>query len=905
MREPNWRRYLRFWRSSAELDVEDELRFHFRERVEELMATGLSADDARVAAAEKFGDVARARAALVASTRRLERRRTWGERIRDVLQDVRRVLRGFRAEPVLGAGIVLTLAAGIGANTAMFDILDRLLFRPPAHVVDAARVERFYFGGASPFSGPYHTPVANYPAYAAITRTPAFDGVAAYALFGTSVGAGASAWSAKAALVSSGYFALLGTRPVLGRAFVPEEEHAGYGDPGVMLSSEIWRTRFGGDSAIIGKRIDIDGWRYPVVGIAPPEFSGVEQRRVDLWLPLSAAEHGFYVSDWSTNDGSFWLNVIGRIRRGIAPAGAEAQASVAYRGFLASTPRADSTAHVRLVPVTGARTIDGPTAEARVSAWLAGIAAIVFIIACANVATLLLLRAMRHRREIAIRRALGMSDRRLAVHLLLESLVLAVIGGAAALVSMRWVSGPLRAVLLPDVAWTSGALSVQVAAITIAGVLVAALLTGCVPLVGMVRGDLTDELKSGGHGTAWHRGRAHTVLLVGQGALSVVLLVGAGLFMRSLHRAQSLDFGYDLAHVLKVQIHFPKHGSFALPPEAERLYAQALARAQRIPGVTRVALGESDPGGWSYGMSVGVPGRDSLPRAEGGGPYVTAVTPDYFATIGTPVLRGRGITSADGPGTERVAVISKSMADLYWPRSDPLGTCIHLGSEKGCTRVVGIAGDIRQYGVMDSPRLWVYTPWSQSAQDASAARGFERRGYTLFVRTSGDAEHWEQRVRSAIQGLEPALPYVSAQTLESVIDPQLRPWRLGATMLIAFGLLATALATIGLYSVVAYTVAQRRREMGIRTALGAQRRDLVQLVVADGTRIAIVGAVLGVALGAAFGHYVGGMLFRTPGFDPLVLGGAGAALVIVAVLASAVPAWRAGHVDAAAVLKTD
>lgn len=905
LREPNWRRYLRFWRPSAERDVDDELRFHFRERVDELMAKGLSADEAHAAAEARFGHVGDVREQLIASTRRVERRRTLHERALELLADLRRVLRGLRAEPVLAAGIVLTFAAGIGANGAMFDMLDRLLFEPPPHVVDPARVRRVFIIGSSPYGGQYQAPSFSYPGYVALERTPAFARTAAYSAFQASVGAGASAWDANVVLVSSSFFPLLGAQPVLGRSFTVDEDRPGCPEPGVMLSSEAWHARFGGDSSILGKTIEIAGWRYPIVGVAPPEFTGIERTRVDLWLPLSANDHGIYLKDWANNAGSFWLSALVRLRRGTPVSVAESEATAPYRRFFQSTHPQDSVLGVRLLSVVGARLPDGPTTEARVSAWLTGVAGLVFIIACANVATLLLLRAMRRRREVAIRRALGMSTRALGVQLLLESVVLALLGGGAALLAMRWVSGPLRAVLLPDVAWSAPAWSARVVMVTVAGVLVAALVTAVVPLAGIARSDLSRELRSGGHGVVWRRGRLHSALLVAQAALSVTLLVGAGLFLRSLHNAQALDFGYDLTHVLKVKIAFPGAAERHVDPGMERFYREALVHARAVPGVTHAALGESDPGGWSYAEAISIPGRDRLPTAPGGGPYATAVTPDYFRTIGTPILRGRDFTDRDRAGAEPVVIVSKSVADLYWPGADPIGLRVHVGSDSNWSRVVGVAGDIRQYGVTDSRRLWLYTPWAQSTVDSGVTNLWHRRGYTLFVRTSGDAARWEQPVRQAIARLDPTLPYVSVRPLEAVIAPQLQPWRLGATMLTAFGLLATALAALGLYSVVAYSVAQRRRELAVRTALGAKRDDLVRLVVADAARVALVGVVLGLGLGGTFGHYVSGILFRTSGFDPLVLAVAAVALLLVSLGASAIPGWRMGRVDPATALRTD
>ncbi|HKO16928.1 MAG TPA: ADOP family duplicated permease [Gemmatimonadaceae bacterium] len=898
MREPRWRRYLRFWRPSAERDVDDELRFHLEARIEELRARGLRPDEARAAAADRFGDMNAFRPLLVASTRRRLHRASLGERTRIILQELRFSLRGLRREPLLAVAIVFALGAGIGANAAMFDIADRLLLRPPTHVRDAQHVVRMYAEVKDLVSGQHYTGSAlNYPIFQQLATLPAFDRVAGYATFAASVGTGAAAWHAHAALVTSSFFPLLGTRPILGRAFLPEEEQPGYAQPGVVLSYEAWRSHFGGDSAVLGRHLEISGWKYPVVGIAPPEFSGVELQRVDLWLPLSAADHGFFVSDWAINKFSYWLTLLARLRPGVPPRAAEAQATARFRAATATVPMHDSTALVHLKSVVGARNYNmQPPPEARVSAWLSGIAGVVLLIACANVATLLLLRAMRRRRELAIRRAVGMSAGRLLGHLMLESFLLAAAGGIAALVAMRWVGGALRALLLPDVAWGATTVDLRVLGLTTLGVLLAGFVTALIPALSVGRRSLSEELRSGGHGVAWHRSSVHAALLVGQGALTVALLVGAGLFLRSVQRAEGLDFGYDRSHVLEVQLEFPARDA-QHARDLDAIYARALQRVSAIPGVTHAGISDSDPGGWSYGMSLSIPGRDSLPRTETGGPYGSAVTPDYFAAIGTRILRGRGFTAADVAGSERVVVVSKGMADLYWPGADPLGTCVKVDDSADCTRVVGIAQDIRQYGITDKPRLWLYVPWAQATS--------QHPSHTLFVHTVGDPSAMELTVRQAVQSLDPTLPFVSVKPLESVLDPQLRPWRLGTTMLSAFGLLAMALAALGLYSVVAYSVSQRRREMGIRLALGAQRRIVARLVLRDAVRIALTGAVMGALLGAGFGHFVRDVLFQPPALDLIVIAVAALSLVLASVLASLVPAWRAGGVDIAAVLRAD
>jgi predicted permease len=902
MREPAWRRYLRFWRPNVEADVDDEVRFHIAMRVEELVGRGMTRDEAVAAAHRQFGDVGRVRDGLVEIDRRALRRHGWAEWLSALRQDLRFATRGLRNEPLFAAAVVLTLGLGIGANAAMFGIVDRLLFRPPAHVRDADRVNFLYFERTQQPFGRTTSDVTNYPFLTELRRAvPSLERVAGYSGERVSVGEGADAWQAVGTIVTPDFFSLLGVQPALGRFFIPDEEQPSYDNPGVVLGYGAWRDRFGADSQVIGRTLPIGARRYPIVGVAPRGFTGAELRRVDLWLPIGATAN-FYIDDWQTNAGSYWLGLVARLRPGVSAERASVEASLVYRRWLAldnkrlARAEIDPTARVMFASVVGVRGGDPERpAEAKVAAWLAALAIVVLVIACANVGNLLLLRAMRRRREVAIRRALGMSQVRFVGQLLVESLFLATLGGASALLATRWVGGPLRALLIPDVAWEGSTVDARVLGVTTAAILGVTLFIALVPALNVGKTDLTAELKSGGRGLSGRRSRTQSALLVVQTALSIALLAGAGLFLKSLQRVRSVDLGFDTHQVLVAQVRFPSETYKA--EQISAFYDRALERVRHLPGVERAALGEADPFGSGFGGGLRIPGRDSLPEVSTGGPYFSAVTPEFFTTLGTRVLRGRAFTESDRAGSPPVVVINEALARLYWPGDNPVGRCVVVDDVPGCTRVVGVVETATKYGIREEPRLDFFIPLAQQTG--------RRRGHALFVRTLGPADRMVGAVRRALQELSPNLPYADVVSLQSRVDPKIRSWRLGATTMTAFALLALILAALGLYSVIAYGVTQRVQEMGIRVALGARDRDVIRLILGDGVRLAGIGILVGGVAAIVLGRLVADLLFDTAPYDPAVIGTSSAVLLSVAVIASFLPAWRASRVDPAIALRVD
>src|SRR6266566_5828713 len=505
------------------------------------------------------------------------------------MNDLRYALRTFARSPGLVAATVVCLALGIGANATIFGVVDTLLFRPPPHVKDPGQVVRLYFRTRSPGFGTSTSSVRSYPLYTLIRDSAhAFSEVAAFAgTRATSVGRGPDAREAQVDLVSGSFFSLLGVKPALGRFYGVDEDRLG-GPRVVVLSHAFWKLQFGGDPGVLGRELRLGQNVYTVIGVAPDGFTGVNLEGVDLWAPLAVATADVMGGTSWLNRQSFFVRILGRLRSGATAAQATHEATAAFRVDAAQVPywHLDPDDSALLGPAQQAR---GPemSQDAKVSTWLAAVSAIVLLIACANVANLLLARAMRRQREIAVRLALGAGRRRLARQLFTESALLGLAGGAGALLVTLWAGPLIRAFLLPKMAGLSPALDARVLSFTAAVALLTGLLAGVAPAWQVGHADLTPALKAGAGEGRFRRSRVRTGLLVGQVALTVVLIVGAGLFARSLRNARGLDLGFDPEHVILATVDLSSAGY--RPAEMNALYLQMLERVQALPGVEHAA----------------------------------------------------------------------------------------------------------------------------------------------------------------------------------------------------------------------------------------------------------------------------------------------------------------------------
>jgi len=803
-----------------------------------------------------------------------------------MLRDLRYALRTFARSPGLVAAAVVCLALGIGANATIFDVVDTLLFRPPPHVQHPERVVRLYFRRRLPPSVTTTSSITGYPLYILIRESArAFDALAAYTYAqSASLGRGVDARRVQVVLASASYFPLLGVRPALGRFYSADEDRLG-GPAVVVLGYGFWRAAFQGDPGILGRQLQLGRSSYTVVGVAPERFTGVNLENVDAWVPLTASTPEL-MGPGSLNRGSYFLEIIGRLR----PGGRQPAEREATRAFRAEDmySHGDSDAVVILGPVQHAR---GPevSQNARVSLWLSAVSVIVLLVACANVANLLLARALQRQREIAVRLALGAARLRLARQLVTESVLLALAGGFAALLVTLWAGPVIRAFLLPDLPAVAAAVDGRVLLFTGGVALLTGFLAGCVPALQVGRADLTPALKAGAREGRYRRSRLRSGLLVGQVALTVTLIVGAGLFVRSLRNVEGQDFGFDPAHTLLATTDLRAAGY--RPTEINQLNLRMLARIEALPGVEAAAATIGHPFGWATGCSVSVPGRDSIPQLKSGGPYCQRVTPGYFAAMGTPV-HGRAFTPADRSAS--VAIVSETMARLLWAGEAAIGKCFYVGSDKRCAEIVGIVPDARRFNAVEDVAMHFYVPFAPDSSQFITA---------LVMRARGRPEDLVAPVRSAMQQTAANLPYAAVTPLADLVAPSIRPWRLGTTMFGVFAGLALVLAAVGLYGVLSYTVAQRSHEIGIRMAMGARRSNVLGLMVGQGVRIAALGAGIGALAALVGGRVLSSLLYGVSSRDPLVLLGAALIPLVVAAAASYVPARRAAKVDPVVALR--
>ena len=802
-----------------------------------------------------------------------------------MLQDLRYALRTFTRSPALVAAAVVCLALGIGANATIFGVVDTLLFRPPPHVLDPERVVRLYFRRRLPPFGTTTSSITGYPLYTLIRESArSFDALAAYTYSQkASLGRGVDARRVRVVLASASYFPLLGVRPALGRFYLADEDRPD-GPAVVVLGYGFWRASFQNDSGILGRQLQLGRSSYTVVGVAPERFTGVNLENVDAWVPLTTATPEL-MGPGSLNRGSYFLQIIGRLGPGGREA-AEREATLAFRAEDVYSG-GDSNAVALLGPVQHAR---GPelSQNARVSMWLTAVSVIVLLVACANVANLLLARALQRQREIAVRLALGAARLRLARQLVTESVLLALAGGVAALLVTLWVGPVIRAFLLPDIPALASAVDGRVLLFTGGVALLTGFLAGLVPALQVGRADLTPALKAGAGEGRYRRSRLRSALLVGQVALTVTLIVGAGLFARSLRNVAGQDFGFDPAHTLLATMDLRAAGY--RPAQINQLNLQMLARLEGLPGVEAAAatIGHF---GWATASSVSVPGRDSIPQLKAGGPYYQRVTAGYFAAMGTPV-HGRAFTPADRGSP--VAIVNETMARLLWPGESAIGKCFLVGSDKRCAGIIGVVPDARRFNAVEDASMHFYVPFTDDSSEFITA---------LVVRARGRPQDLVAPVRAALQQTAANLPYAAVTPLADLVAPSIRPWRLGTTMFGVFAGLALVLAAVGLYGVLSYTVAQRSHEIGIRMAMGARRGNVLGLMVGRGVKIAALGAGIGAVAALAGGRVLSSLLYGVSPRDPLVLLGAAVIPLVVAAIASYVPARRAAKVDPVVALR--
>jgi predicted permease len=825
-------------------------------------------------------------------------------RLDHLRQDLRYAIRGLRLKPGFAAAIVFTLGLGLGANAAMFGIVDQLLFRPPPLLKDAEHTHRVYW--YQTYRGTENVgDVSRYVRFVDFTNwTSSFSRTAGYTLRDLAVGVGEDSREMHIGVVSAGFFAFFDAPPELGRYFMAAEDEPPAGQPVVVLSHAMWETQYGRRRDVLGTKIQIGPTTYTVIGVAPPDFVGLwPERRPAAFIPITSyaagtGNSGRNRSWWQTYSWG-WMSMIVERKPGVTIDQANADlrhaAALSYDAERVEQTGATPPALARPRAEIGSILRDrGPnaTSTGKVATWLGGVSAIVLLIACANVANLLLARALKRRREIALRLALGSSRLRLASQLLLESLVLAVLGGVAGVLVAQVAGNVLRTSLFNRSEAPAGLRDPRTVMFAFLAALVVGALTALTPMLQAGRANLSADLKAGMRDGTYGRSRMRIALLVLQAALSVILLVGAGLFVRSLKNVESVRLGYDVDPVLLVEMQMR-----GVPLDSAAnvsLRYRLLEKAKATPGVETASLQSAVPFWSTSSTSLFVEGIDTVARL--GQFNYNRVSPEFFATVGTRIVRGRGITAGDIANAPRVAVVSEAMGRVLWPGRDAIGQCLRMNADTmPCTYVVGIAENIKARSLGADSSFYYYVPAPQ----------FRPQGGGLFVRTRGDAAAMKEAVRRSLQPVMPGASYVNVTPFAEIMGSQKTSWRLGATMFVVFGALALVIAGIGLYSVIAYNATQRTHELGIRRALGAQAADVMRLVVTDGLRIALVGVVVGIAVALWAGKWVEPLLFDVSPRDPVVFTIVAGTLVVVAAVASWVPARRASKVDANVALRAE
>lgn len=801
-----------------------------------------------------------------------------------LMQDIRFAIRMLMKEPGFTAVAVLTLALGIGANTAIFSVVNTVLLAPLAYK-DPGRLVMIW--GNTPQEGSEGSPVS--PAVFATWKAEnhVFEEMAGSSDdLDTITGGGGEPEMVVGYDFSADYFHVIGTTPELGRTFLPEEDRPG-GPHVAVLSDKIWRRRFNADSGIIGKTIQLGNSPYTVVGVMPPNFRYPD--KVEIWTPLALPASAS--SDWKNR----YLRVLARLKPDVTLAQAQAQMSALAERIAHEHPDTNSGEGVILKPIR--QEIAGDIRTPLLV--LFGAVGFVLLISCVNVANLLLARAAAREREIAVRTALGAGRLRLLRQMLTESLLLSLAGGAAGLLLAYSCTGFLLSLFPNNIANLSIPtvetipVDARVLVFTIAATLLTGLIFGLVPALRSSGLDVNQTLKESGRlpmaGSRERRFRS--ALVVAEIALSFVLLIGAGLLIRSFSHLGRADLGFRPENVLALEA-FPSRAKYpANEPEKLRAYVdRSVENLRAIPGVDSAGAINFLPltGFWGQ-QEFAIEGRPVPPKGHELNADNRVVTPDYFKTMGIPLQRGRAFTAADGPNSPHVAIISALLARRLWNGEDPVGRRLNLGdTEKpDWTEIVGVVGDVHSFGVEKDLHDDLYRPFAQVYFPIVA----------FTVRAKVDPAGIIAAAKSAIWTVNPEQPFYKIISMDALAAESMALRRVSMLLLAAFSNIALLLAAIGIYGVLSYAVVQRTHEIGIRAALGAQRRDVLRLVLGDGMRLALIGVGLGITASLGLTRLLVSLLYGVGATDPLTFAGVAALATGTTLAACYIPARRAMRVD--------
>jgi predicted permease len=881
-------RFLRFpGRSSARrrADLDEELRFYFDMRTRELIEQGMGEAQARTEAIREFGDVEYTKRYCLAedamSTR--EERRT--DLLSELRQDVAHTWRLVRRSPGFAIIAIVTLALGIGANTAIFSLVNGLLIRDLPYP-EAGSVLRIWGAHTDRIRERGQLSPLDFLDIRSRQRSFATMGAFAYG-GGTYVGPGDPV-PLSGVRVDANVFPALGAKAMLGRIFVAGEDSAG-ANPTILLGYEAWRRVFNGDTAIVGKTITLSGRSRTVIGVLPAGFFFPTVSEAEVYTPLDLSPT---LRDVNRARKFHFLGAVGRLKHGVSVAAAQAELVSLVRQLEREYP--ESNTGITATALSARDAVVGDTRPALLV--LLGASLLVLLIACANVAGMQLSRAVARRQELAVRVALGAGRARLIRQMVTESLVLAVGGGVAGIILAVWGVKALVGAASMSLPMTSGlGIDQTVLMVTLGVTIACGVLFGLIPAVSASRG-IQSTLKDSGRGASSGPGRhrLRTALVMGQLALAAMLLVGAGLLVRSLIQLQRIDLGYSTDSTLTFEIGLAGN-RYSTSESQDAFFDQMYTRLAGLPGVVAVGGWGNLPlsGGSSSSLAIdGKPVEGSkLPEVG-----YQVVSDDVFRAMRIPLKRGRWFSPADNAKAPGVALVSEGMARQFWPNADPIGSRVRLGPDPSAPwiTIVGIVGDVRR-GVAGEPRPTTYIP---SRQDHWG-------GAAVVVRTVGDPMALLPAVRREIKALDPALPVVEPQKLEDVQSARLADRRLPMQLMSAFAVLALVLAAVGVYGVMAYSVAARTREIGVRVALGAQPASVFSMVLRQGLGAALVGLLVGLTGAYALGGLLTKLLYGVSPRDGLTFGLVSATLIAVTAVACLIPARRAVRVDPLQALRSE
>jgi predicted permease len=888
-------------RSRKEAELRDELQFHLREEAEQAEAAGMTTEQAKWAARRELGNVM----LLLEDTRA-----TWGwTSLERFWQDLRYSLRMLRKNPGFAAAVILSLALGIGANTAIFSLLNAVVIRPlpvadPQQLVQFTNTIRLWETGPNNWNDLFAYPQLERFQTHSKTLSGIFGGTGLGRIIVTLNGISGLA---QGDAYTDNFFSVLGITPQYGRFFSAGEDRAGASV--AVISDGYWRNRFGADPSIIGRAVTVNQIPFTVIGITPREFLGISVGRCpDIWMPLHALDRLKPDSQRWTEPLSSWMLIAGRLRPGVSRQQAQAELDVVNRQFLAdqlsvselrnweNVQRFVREGHLVLRPAasgmdSGLR--DRYAFPLKLLMWVAGI---VLLVACANIANLLLARASNRRREIAVRLALGASRGRLVRQLLTESVVLALIGGALAvpmawwgsLVLVRMIStGDSPAPLVVDPDWRTFAFTATASLLT-------GILFGLAPAVRSTRVDPGPVIKEGVRHASRSSHTLDRVLVVAQVALSVVLIAGAGLFVRTLQKLRNVNTGYDRQNVLIISVDAKLAG---YPSDrAGAVYGEILRKLQALPGVKSASASVVRPVDDQFYLVDQVDEVDGRELAGGSAIRVAwnATSPGYFSTVSTPMISGRDFEPRDNETAPQVVIVNESLANTAFPNQNAIGHWL------GAATIVGVVKDSHYNGAREQPKPVLYHPLFQHGPDQEY-----RWGFVSFELRYGSRSNLLDEVRREVASVDRNLPIFRAKTLLAQAEQSMLKERLLAMLSSFFGALALLLACVGLYGLMAYAVARRTSEIGIRLALGARRDHIMWLVLRETLWLTLVGVAIGVPLALWAARYTKSVLFGISTADPLTIAVTVATLIGVALLAGYIPARRAVGVDPMVALRCE